>query len=223
MLEILAHTVGPTITGLDVVREVSEFFYIAWGMLVVLLGIVGAIVPWWISRAQRRAFENREKTLHAEIQSARTTAARDIEGLREKSLQALDRMKVEIKAEIEWRSQKATGLIWANQALSLKGVAGRTKDAKFFTLQVMLHLTAAEHFAQAAGADEESQRLLWQQLKMAVDKVHRSARWSKRELDECESALRAISEKKYEPELIAGLSEALRKVDVADNPEDVPG
>ena len=34
MIEFLAQTTQPTITGLDVVKEVSEFFYAAWAMLV---------------------------------------------------------------------------------------------------------------------------------------------------------------------------------------------
>jgi len=95
MMGFLAQTTQPAITGLDVVKEVSDFFYLAWLMLLAMAGaitlVAGWLVPWWISRAQKRDFANREATLSAEIQSATAAAVKKIEALEADLLERIDR------------------------------------------------------------------------------------------------------------------------------------
>ena len=82
MMEMLAQTTQPVITGMDVVNEVMDFVWYGWLILVgtgVIVGfVVGFLIPLWIAKTQERKFTDRQEQLEQMIKSLRDQAVGQI-------------------------------------------------------------------------------------------------------------------------------------------------
>ncbi len=103
MFGILAQATQPVVTEVEILEKVSSFFYTAWGMLlamvVLVAGVVGWVVPWWISRAQKLSFELKEKELLDRIETQREEAERQIAQLDQRLTQKMDEELAEAKGD----------------------------------------------------------------------------------------------------------------------------
>ena len=153
MFGILAEAAQPVVTGADILEKVSSFFYIAWGMLlamvVLVAGVVGWLVPWWISRAQKRSFDLKEKDLLDRIDTQREEAERQIEQLEQRLIQ---KMKEELAA--------AKGDTYYLQGVVLLAQEG------FRAVGVQMALMAAKSYVKAT---EEQKRKIGISLEAAID------------------------------------------------------
>ena len=86
MLTIVAQTTLPSVTGLDVVNQVSDFFWMAWTLLMATVGALGLVVGWlvprWIAKTQERSFKLREKALFDRIETIQRKALEEIDRAR---------------------------------------------------------------------------------------------------------------------------------------------
>ena len=142
MLIILAEATQRVVTGVDILEQVSSFFYVAWGMLlgmvVLIAAVVGWLVPWWISRAQKRSFELKEKDLLHRIETQREEAERRIRDLEERLTQKMD----EELADTQGDAFFTQGVV----LLQMKGMRGTG---------VQLALHAARNYVKARDEQKE--------------------------------------------------------------------